>query len=673
MHRYRNEILIGALVVGATLLVYWPALSNDFVYYDDHIYVTENPHVQAGLSGSSVWWAFTTLHGANWHPLTWLSLQLDAQRFRSKPWGFHFTNIVLHVTNSLLLFAWLRLMTRAVVPSGFVAGLFALHPLHVESVAWVAERKDVLSTFFWMLTLLAYVRYTRQPKAARLALVAVLLALGLMAKPMLVTLPFVLLLLDYWPLGRYGGNESLGDVRKVPRRQRRRSWLPSQQLLVEKTPLFILVGLSCIITLIAQARGGAVATLERLPVQERVANALVAWATYIFKTFWPQDLSVFYPRDHSGALYWQALLAGLFLAAATIAACRQWKQRPSISVGWLWYLGTLVPAIGLVQVGDQAYADRYTYIPLIGLFIMVAWGARDVAAGWRYQTTALTALGTAALLTCGIYSWVQVQYWQNDITLWEHALDVNPRNAVAHNNLAIDLARLNQLDDSLHHFDAALRIDPNYEGALENRKKAQARIYLREGAALAAKGQVDEAIKCYESAVRLDPPDAVAHYELGTLLAEQGKWEEAMAAYAQGVKIDPSLVPARCGLAYTLQKLEQTERAQKEYQQATELDPQWPARAAQAAWTLATHSYAHRRNGRQATQLAEEACQATGFTNPLFLDALAAAQAESGRFDEAIATGEKARGLAVSANNAELAKEMAERIGRYKSRRAWHD
>jgi tetratricopeptide (TPR) repeat protein len=683
MRRYRTEILVGLLLVTATLLAYWPALFNDFVYYDDHVYVTENPQVKEGLTDSTIRWALTSgyfdsiphrFYAANWHPLTWLSLQLDSQLYRSKAWGFHLTSILLHIANAVLLFAALRQMTKAIWPSAFVAALFAEHPLHVESVAWVAERKDVLSTFFWMLTLLAYGHYASKPSRGRLAVVVGVFALGLTAKPMLVTLPFVLLLLDYWPLGRFGLDKTAAHGSgKRTTVQTTKTWLrliPPRSLVREKMPLFILSAVSCVVTLIAQSSGGAVISLEHLPVQERLANALNAWVVYIGKMCWPQGLSVFYPYDHSISLYWHALVAGVVLVGLSVFAYRQLERRPYIAVGWLWYVGTLIPVIGLVQVGDQAYADRYTYIPLIGLFLMLAWGIPDLLAGWRLQEIVLTSLGITLVLSCVLYSWLQVHYWQDDLTLWAHALEVNPENAVAHNNLAIDLSKLGNLEDSLGHFDAAVRIDPRYVGARENRQKAQAQIYFSRATSLSAKGDLDGAISSFQALLRLVPDDVVAHYELGSLFAQQESWGEAAAAYRRALGIQPGLLPAHCGLALALSRTGQNEAAQEEYQKAFKLDPRWPQAAAREAWAKATDREPTRRNRRLALQLAEEVCEATNYQDAGFVDTLAAAYAALGRFERAVATARKAHTLALTAKQENLAREIARRIQLYEKRQA---
>lgn len=368
----RTFVVIMFLVVSAAG-AYWGVKDNEFVNYDDDEYVTQNSHVQAGLTSEGIVWAFTTTHAANWHPLTWLSHMFDYQLFGPNPQGHHLTSLLLHILNSILLFLVLRRMTDALWQSAFVAVLFALHPLHVESVAWVAERKDILSTFFWILTMWAYVRYVERPGSTRYLMVALPLALGLMAKPMLVTLPFVLLLLDIWPLGRIDLSE-YGDASRDKRDKRPRTGIVLMRLAKEKIPLFALVAASCLVTFAAQRSGGAVQPMESLPFMDRVVNAIVSYFLYIEKMVWPTDMAFFYPYPVHTLPLWQPLGAGLLLLVITVLVIRTARRKPFLLVGWFWYLGTLIPVIGLVQVGGQAMADRYTYVPYIGLFMVVAWG-----------------------------------------------------------------------------------------------------------------------------------------------------------------------------------------------------------------------------------------------------------------------------------------------------------
>jgi tetratricopeptide (TPR) repeat protein len=686
-------------LAASTLVVYWPALSAPFLNYDDDDYVTRNPHVQAGLTPSGYEWAFTTTHSYNWHPLTWLSLQLDAQLFGSKSWGYHLTNVLLHTANVLLLFTALWRMTKSLWPSVFVAALFALHPLHVESVAWISERKDVLSTFYWMLTLLAYSSYvksvetggeeservegcrgeraTTAPRplvpvhprplasfhrfiAARYFLVLVLFALGLMAKPMLVTLPFVLLLLDYWPLNR---------LRFQPF---------SLSPFKEKIPLFALSAASCLITFYAQRAGGSVKSMEFAPFPTRVLNSLAATVIYIRKMFWPNDLAVFYPYNRTPTLLWYGLGAGLLLAAVSFLVIYESRRRPFLAVGWFWYLGTLIPVIGLVQVGDQAYADRYTYIPLIGLFIMLAWGVPKLLAGRRFGSVVMRFAGGSVVLACMIWSRVQLGYWQDDITLWRHALAVAPDSLVAHNNLALDLSRQGQIEEALGHFDAALRLEPRYEPARKAQRLLRGQLHLKQGASWYAQGNLGEAVKQYRAALQLVPDDALGYYELGAMLLQEEKrgpafLDEAVQCFHQSLALQPRLVKAHSALALALLEQGQRESAAAEFKQALALDPNWPRVANHQAWLLATHPNPQRRNGRLAILIARQACGATGDAEPNFMDTMAAAYAETGQFDKAVAVAGKARELALAAKQSDAAQEIAQRLDLYRAGRPFRD
>lgn len=437
----RTEILICLVLITITLGGFLRSLNHGFLLFDDGDYVTNNGAVLSGLTWEGVRWAFRSTMNANWHPLTWLSLMADCQVWGLDPTGFHLTNLLLHVANVLVLFAVLSRLTRSPWRSGFVAALFAVHPLHVESVAWVAERKDVLSAFFWMLTMLAYIHCVEKPSVARRMLVIVLYALGLMAKPMLVTLPFVLLLLDYWPLRRFkGAGSALG-------------------LLWEKLPLFGLSAASCCVTLLAQMQGNTVAALELLPFGARAANAVVSYVAYILKTVWPSHLAVVYPHPVTTLPEWQVVGSIVLLIAVTLLVVRSARSLPYLTVGWLWYVVTLVPVIGLVQVGDQAMADRYTYIPLIGLFIMAAWGFRERENGrvgeWAMGTAAIVII--AALMAA---SFVQVGYWHNDFTLNRHGLAVTKGNYQLHLNLACALHQNKDYDEAEQEYKEAIRIRP---------------------------------------------------------------------------------------------------------------------------------------------------------------------------------------------------------------------
>ncbi len=480
----RYELLICCFLIAATLLAYGNVGTFNFVRYDDTEYVVRNPHVQAGITLDGIAWAFASTHASNWHPLTWLSHMLDVQFWGMNPGGHHLTSLLFHVVNTLLLFFVFNRMTRCLWQSGVMAALFALHPLHVESVAWVAERKDLLSTFFWLLTMHYYFKYTENPGIRQYAPVLLVFILGLMAKPMLVTLPFVLLLLDFWPLNRMS-----------------RFSLP--KLIWEKIPLFIAAGLSSAATFIVQQRSGAMSSLDVYPLSVRMANALLAYMDYIRNLVWPVRLAVLYPHPGMPPLG-QVVWAGVLLAGISWLIIRNWKQQPYLLVGWLWYLGTLVPVIGLVQVGQQALADRYTYVPLIGLFIIGAWGIPDLLARSRHRIFTLSILALAVFPLLTMTTRLQTGYWRNSITLFGHALEVTADNQVAHNNLGNALAARGRLNEALIHFSAAIQIQPNNPISLNNM-----------GAALMLKNENEKALRLFEKVLKIRPdhPEALKNLE----------------------------------------------------------------------------------------------------------------------------------------------------------------
>ncbi len=564
-----------------TIAVYGQVFRFEFVHFDDSAYVTGNPQVQAGLSWTGIVWAFTTDHACNWHPLTWLSLMTDVQLFGVNAGGHHIVNALFHLANTLLLFLVLRAMTRADWPSAFVAAMFAVHPLHAESVAWVSERKDVLSTFFWLLAMAAYARYVRRPGVARYAVVASMLAVGLLAKPMLVTLPAVLLLMDYWPLRRM---EDFSAKRTA-------------RLAVEKLPLFAVVAMSSIATVVAQRSGGGVVPFTVLPMAARVGNALVAYVRYLEMTCWPVGLAFFYPHAREAMPAWQPILAALVLAGLTAGAALLARRAPYVPVGWLWFLGTLVPVIGIVQVGDQALADRYTYVPLTGLFIVAAWGGKDLAARWRLPRWALPATGGALVAIMTVCGAVQASYWRNSIALFNHALEVTTENRVAHKALGVVLTdQAHRYPEAEEHCRKAIELDPSDPDGFYNL-----------GNALSAQNKLDEAVAAYRKAIALKPDYINAHYNLGNALAKQqhyaeaaaafsdvlrlapnhpqasnnlgsalvlqGKFEEAAGYYTRAVAADAGNLDAWCNLGYTQSRLGRSKEAAEAYKHALALDP----------------------------------------------------------------------------------------------------
>jgi tetratricopeptide (TPR) repeat protein len=528
----RGQFLLGALLFLVVAGLFLPALGHGFITYDDPKYVTENAHVTGGLTWANVRWAFQNTEASNWHPLTWLSHMADCQLFGLHPWGHHLTNVLLHAINAVLLFVVLRRMTGAVWRSLFVAMLFGLHPLHVESVAWVSERKDVLSTAFWMLVLWAYacrveLAGARGHRASIFQGLALLFfALGLMCKPMLVTLPCVLLLLDYWPLKRW----------------ERSSVAARWALLAEKIPFFVLSAAASAVTLFAQGNGGTVQSTEDFPWPVRLANALIAYCRYLGKCIVPARLAVFYPYFAEQPPLWQTLLAGLLLAGITAVAVALRRRRPYLLVGWWWFVGTLVPVIGLVQIGGQSMADRYSYVPLIGVFIMAAWAAGDATASWPHRRRVRGLAAGAVLAGCAALTWRQLSFWKDGTSLFRHALAVTENNWVAHANLSASLAKSSAPEASAE-FQETLRIIAAF-----------AETHNKKGAELArTPGRLAEAIKEFRTAVRIMPVLAGPHFNLGTALANvPGGRPEAIEEFRTTVRLEPDFAEAHYSLGALL-------------------------------------------------------------------------------------------------------------------------
>ena len=544
----RWQILACIFLVLVTFAAFGEVRNHQFIQFDDPYYLTANPAVQEGLTTKGIIRAFTSIYAGYWIPLTWLSHMLDYRIFGWHPGGHHLTNLVFHIANTLLLFLWLLRVTQALGPAFLVAALFAWHPLHVESVAWVAERKDVLSTFFWLLTMWAYLRYGERPGWGRYGLILLSFTLGLMAKPMLVTLPFVLLLLDYWPLGRWapGG-------------------CPPRSLILEKIPLLVLAALGSIVTLLAQKEVGAMALLGEIPFSSRVATALVAYLWYPLKMFWPSGLAILYPHPLDTIPLWQALGAGLLLVLISFGTVWRTRRNPYLPVGWLWYLVTLAPVIGLVQVGNQAWADRYTYVPLIGLFILVAWGARDLTAGWP-GARVLRPLGAGMILTALLICTIlQVRYWRDSVSLFEHTLGVTGDNFVIHNNLGVALANQGKMEQAAPHFLEALRLNPH-----------NARAQNRLGEELFAQGKIWEAEAKFQRAIKLKPDWGEAYNNLGRVDAYQGKIDHALAMFQKAIDLDPNLAAAYKNLGLAWASLGEKQKAVALLTKAVELAPNDP-------------------------------------------------------------------------------------------------
>ena len=658
---------ISLLLAFVTMLVYLPATRNGFVDFDDDDYVTQNPIVQKGLTWSGVKWALTTRHASNWHPVTWLSHMADCQAFHLNPAGHHWDNILLHAVNAALLFVLLWQLTDALWPGAFIAALFAWHPLHVESVAWVSERKDVLSTCFALLTLLAYVNAVARgrhpatgnesgpcPHASRFILHAspcywlalLFFALGLMSKPMLVTLPFVMLLLDYWPLQRFTVITAEAPTALLPR------------LLVEKIPFFLLAAAASVITFLVQ-KNDAVAALAKVPLPFRFANAIVACAGYLGKTICPIHLAVFYPLPiHIAWLSVLAAAVALALATALVIFAR--KQCPYLLVGWLWFLGTLVPVIGLVQVGDQAMADRYTYFPLIGIFIALAFLARDAVRRWPFLKTPSVAATLLILPACIIVTERQLTFWRDSESLFTHALAVTPENALSHLNLGAALEAQNKPDAALAEYQKVLQLDPHRH-----------EVYNNLGKLLLTRGQPQAALLYCRQAVQLDPQSPLSHNSLGIVLLELGRLDEASSEFSEAIRLDGDYASPRFLMGRLLLKQGHDAEAVQNLHAALQIEPDNLQMVIYLARVLAADENAQIRDGNQALTLALRAGRLAGTNQPVVLDTLAMAYAELGRFDQAIQTEQQAATLAEATGPGNDDSTMRQRLERYRNHLPW--
>ena len=542
--------LIGAGLAVVTLAIYAQVAGHQFITLDDDVYIKDNPMVNRGVTLSRITWAFTTFHQANWHPLTWISHMIDSQVFGMNAGGHLFVNALIHVANTSLLFWFLLRTTHARWPSALVAALFALHPLHVESVAWAAERKDTLSTFFGLLSLIAYARYAEAPSRKWYAWTAIALLLGLMAKPVLVTWPFVMLLLDYWPFRRFQASEE------------RDRWSAFRGIVLEKIPLFAIAAASCVITFIAQARGGTVRTFADAPVTLRLSNALVSYAKYFLLTFWPNDLAVYYPFAPAGIPLWQIIGAALLLIGITAFCISQRKIRPYLIVGWLWFVGTLIPVIGLVQVGGQTMADRYFYIPSIGLFIAIVFGVANIAQTGRVAWAFSVATIAVVLLVLATLTNAQLHRWRDSATLFQHTLAVTPPNFPIEYNLAHVLGEQGKYDEAAAHFQNALQIKPDFFDGL-----------LNMGVTRAQQGQIGEAIEYYQRAIAVQPDSAKAHAELGVALARQNRMEAALDELNKASDLAPNDADVHTNLGLVLARLGKVQDAIDELHQAVWFKP----------------------------------------------------------------------------------------------------
>jgi tetratricopeptide (TPR) repeat protein len=699
--KYRSFWICLVLTL-ATTAVFYQVWTYDFVYYDDTAYVCLNPDIQAGITLKAIKWAFTTDRASNWHPITWLSHILDWQLFGSNAGGHHLTNLVFHIANTLILFYVLMRMTGAVWPSAFVAALFALHPLHVESVAWISERKDLLSTFLWLLTMWAYVYYVSRPKIGKYLLVVMFLILGLMAKPMLVTLPFVFLLLDYWPLNRLISRCSL------------------IYLVIEKIPLFAMVFVLSIVAFIVQKKGGAIHT-EDYSFSVRLANASISYMQYIIKMIWPVHLAVFYPHPDQNVSVPIAVISAVFLLIVTVLVIRFAGNHKYLVTGWFWYLGTLVPVIGLIQVGSHAMADRYTYMTLTGLFIIIAFSAKEFVPKQRYKMLVLPAV--AVLIILSVITARQVRYWKNSITMFEHTLAVTENNynirfnytyylcklgrfdetieqfeellkfksdSATHSDFGIALLHTGRVQDAVEHFRLAMKYDPNCLPAHFNLAVAlqdqgrldeavgEYRKYLQIkpddpnalnalGTALGQQGKLDEAVKYLTQALRIDPNSGDAHTNLGYALTFQGKLDEAVVHLAKALRLDPNSAKAHYYFGKALSQKNKIDEAVAHFEEALRLKPDWVEPMNDLAWYLAASKETAIRNPDKALGLALRACELTDYKRPELLDTLSTAYAATGAFDKAVETAQKALELCRSSEQEKLKEMIKNRQDLYKA------
>jgi len=562
--KIRPDLLIYLFLVISVLVVYWQVNNYEFVGFDDDVFIIENTRVQNGLTLESIRWAFSYDNMTYWHPLTWLSYMLDIQLYGMNPGAHHMTNVLLHIVNSILLFIVFNKMTGALWKSAVVASFFALHPLNVESVAWVVERKNVLSTLFWMLTLFTYACYVERSNIYRYLLTLSVFVFGLMAKPMLVTLPFVLLILDLWPLKRFHFQQFLDNHQKPARipKIKRLKESNSLPLILEKIPFLIFSGISVYLSILSTRHRGLVISLDEVSIYHRITNALVSYVSYIGKMIWPRDLAVFYPFPETVQL-WKAAVAFVLLTGVSILVIRLLKKRPYLGVGWLWYLGTLLPVIGLVQAGLwPAMADRFAYVPLIGLFVGIAWGIPDLAAGWRYKLKGLGTITAAVLIILMTTSWLQARNWKNSVMLFKHAVGVTDNNYVMHDNLGFALTARGRPDEAINNYKEAIRINPDFE---------QANINL--GIALLAQGKFDECIDYYQEVLRAKPGYAGVHHNLGIVLLRKGKLDNGVVHLREAIRLKPDYAEAYNSLGVAMVTKGEIEAGIRIFRKAFQIKP----------------------------------------------------------------------------------------------------
>jgi len=545
IQKRRHHLAMGMTLAALVLISYWPVAGYDFIALDDHLYLVDNPPIQAGMTSKSLWWAITTFHTTNWHPATWISYMIDFRLFGLNPGGYHFVNLMLHLINTILLFCLFSQMTGEIWKGGFIAALFAVHPLNLESVVWIAERKNLLSTLWGILTLMAYVRYTKNPDWKRYGLILVCFISGLMSKPILVALPFVLLLIDYWPLKRFPANSGLLSENIGTRISHRGN---PRSLLIEKIPLFVLSFLSCVVTFLAARSGGAVKSLAAFPLAARIENAIVAYSNYIHKMVWPVDLAIFYPFPAEIPI-WHLGLSVVFLASVSVLVCTKGRSCRYLVTGWLWYLAFLLPVIGIVQVGFQSMANRYAYLPLIGIWIMMAWGVPDLVNRYPIRKR-LPTLAAAAVLALMICTMANLPNWKNSELVFSHALNVTRENPIAEMGMGNVFLKRGDMLRAIPHYQESLRIRSDYAEAHNNLAIAFMRM-----------GKLDDAVEQFKEALKDNPDYAEAHNNLGAVFAGQRLWSEAERSFRSALRLRPDYSGAKSNLERLLSEQKRFECA----------------------------------------------------------------------------------------------------------------
>lgn len=667
----RQRILVCILLALAVFAAFGRTTRYGFVGLDDNEYVYDNAVIKQGLTADGFVRAFTQFHMHNWHPLTTVTNMLDCQLYGLHAGGHHLTNILLHAAAAVFLFLLLQEMTGCIWQSAFVAAVFAVHPLRVESVAWISERKDVLSGLFFMVTLLAYIRWTRnRPSTGRYAWMLLLFAFGLLSKSMLVTVPFLLLVLDFWPLRRLSSLESLPRV------------------LIEKVPLCILSAAFCLATVRAQEKGLEVAEKMALPV--RLGNMLVSYVIYLGQTILPARLAVLYPLQPNGHEFLTVLVAFLLLTAISVAAWRCRKRQPWMLAGWLWYAGMMVPVSGIVQVGAQAHADRFTYLPQIGIFIALTWSVSEWIAPWKYKKTFAAGMASAVIAGLMACSYIQCGYWENTFRLWTHTLEVTKNNPLAHYNLGTAYFQNGEQDKAVDQWKEALKIRPGFaeaeynlgtvslargdlDGAISRFtrtieiKPDYLDAYNNIGAALLKKGLPGTAVELYSKAIKIDPRKAGLRNNLGAALLQAGQEEEAMAQWRMALEIQPDFAAAAFNLGNALLQAKHSGEAVAQYEKVIQIQPDHDACLNCLSWVLATSPDASLRNGPRAVLLAQKANRLTGGTRADYLRTLSAAYAETGRYAEAVDTAWEALRLAGPESNSEMIQALYRDIKFYEA------